>query len=291
MDKLSVSTKTNPDGTFSTRWQWWQNVNLPCVEPRIPKAGGTITASRGPRWTEDRAALVEVSAIHHLLCVEKVHGDNRLGVNMEIGVTFGAIRKALNKSSLKTTGQGETDKYQIAHFTKFLATKYFEARIVTEGESKWKDCGIEIPRNFAIDVHRVPGVEIWTAIGAVSITRHAINRVVERRMACDIDHAKGDLTPIPDAKWTRAWKWLQRVLPDSMPVFLPDNVMRRITSKYGEGVKVLLNVGSQSVFIFKLAPHGWDMVTITDECHSNWVTVANKLPKLCGQRIVQPGSR
>ena len=291
MDKLAVSTKANPDGTFSTRWQWWQNIDLPCPEPRLPKAGGTITASLGPRWTEDRAALAEIGAIHHLLCVAQVHGKNRLGVNLEIGVTFGAIRKALNKSSLKTKGHGDTEKYQIAFFTKFLATKFFEAKIVTEGASKWKDVALENPLDFEIEIHRAPSVEIWTAIGGVSITRHALNRVVERRIACDIEHAKDDLTPIPDAKWTRAWKWLQRVLPDSMPVFLPDNVMRRITFKYGEGVKVLLNVGSQSVFIMKLAPHGWDMVTLTGESHNNWVTVANKLPRLCGQRIVQPGAR
>jgi len=40
MDKLSVLTTTNSDGTFNTRWQWWQNINLTHEKPWLPKAGG-----------------------------------------------------------------------------------------------------------------------------------------------------------------------------------------------------------------------------------------------------------
>ena len=271
MDKLSVTTTTNTDGTFSTRWQWWQNINLPCTETRLPKAGGTITVSLAPRLTEDRAVLAEISAIHQLLCVAQVQGGSRLGANMEIGVSFGAIRKALLKSSLKTKARGETDKHHVALFTKFLATKFFEANIVTDGASKWIDSELENPRDFAIEVNREPGVEIWTAVGGVSITHHAINRVVERRMACDIEHAEDDLRSIPDKKWSRAWRWLQRVLPASMPAYLPDSVMSGITAKHGAGVAVLRSVSTQSVFILKPARHGWDMVTVTDDRYSNWL--------------------
>lgn len=295
MDKLALSTQSNPDGTFSTRWQWWQNIDRirsDGEEPRKPIAGGVITVTLAQRWTEDRPILAEICAIHQLLCVEEVHGKNRLGVNLEIGVSFAAIRKALKKETLKTTDRGDTNKYIVALFCKFVAVKFFEAKVVADGTSKWVDFAFESPRNFAIEVHRVPSVDIASPLGSVSITHHALNRVVERRMTEGlVDYVVGDMTTIPDVRWTRAWKWLQRVLPKTEVVNIPDYVMDRIVRKHGVEIVALRCVGSQSIFILKPAGHGLDLVTVLDDTFSNKITAAHKLPKLCGQDIVYPGRR
>lgn len=291
MDRISVSTTANPDGTYAARWEWWQNVNLHAEGLALPKTTGNITVSLAPRWVDNRAIMAEISAIHHLLCVEQIQGKSRLGIGIEIEVSFEEICKALNKESLKKTGRGLTDTVNVALFTKFLATKYFEANIKLHGSREFVELEPENTKDFNLTIQHVPSVELWSPVGSVSISRHALNRVVQRRMAKDEISFDTDLAAIPDAKWSRAWKWLQRVLPDSTEVAIPLDQLQLITSKYGEGVTALRHIGSQSVFILKRAGHGLEMVTITNDIHSNKLTAAYKLPMLVGQRIVEPGMR
>jgi len=286
MDKLSVLTTTNSDGTFNTRWQWWQNINLTHEKPWLPKAGGVIALSLAPKWTEDRAILAEVCAIHHLLCIEQIHGAHRLGVNMEIEVSFGAIRKALLKGSLKKTSKGETDKQHVALFTKFLATKYFEANISVLRQDKWMDIEAQKTKNFSVLVNSVPLVSIETIAGSVSISRHALNRIVERRIAKDLIQDADDLTGVPDEKWTRAWKFLELVLPASTQVKIPTKELHRISRRYGQGTTVLWHQSSQCVFILKWEPHGLEMVTMTNDNEYNKITAGHKAPRQYGQQLV-----
>ncbi len=286
MDKLSFSTTTNPDGTFNTRWQWWQNINFPHQEPWLPKSGGVITLSLAAKWTEDRPILAEVCAIHHLLCNESIHGTKRLGVNMEIEVSFGAIRKALLKGSLKKTNKGETDKQHVALFTKFLATKYFEANINVLRQDKWIDVVAMKATNYSLSIDDIPAVFINTIAGNVSVSRHALNRVVERRMANEIMHDSDDLMSVPDIKWTRAWKFLELVLPASTQVSIPNKEQQRISKRYGQGTVALWHQSSQCVFILKREPYGLEMVTMTNDNEYNKITAGHKLPRQVGQRLV-----
>ena len=292
MDKLALSTTTNPDGTFSTRWQWWQNFDLdiPGGGSRRPVSGGTVTVSLAERWIEDRPILAEICAIFQLMCVDEVHGKNRLGSNIQISVSFAAIRKALSKAALKTTDRGDTEKYNVALFTKFLATKYFAADVISAGASKWQPFEFECPQNTHIFAPHLPSVDIPSPVGAISVTHHAINRIVERRMTEGLaEYVRGDLTTIPNVRWSRAWRWLERVLPVTTVADVPRHVMAKIVAKYGTEIKALRCIGSQSVFVLKEARHGWDLVTVLDDNFTNRLTSAHKLPVQCGQELVFPG--
>lgn len=326
MDRISVSTKAKPDGTFKTSWEWWQNVHIIYDEPPVPKAAGIITVSLAPRWTDDRAILAEIAAIHHLLCVEEIHGRNRLGVGIEIEVTFNEICKALNKEALKKTGRGLADTFDIALFTKFLSTKFFEANVkllepekfaplIPENTSnlsviskfltskffggndkpikpnEFVGIAPENIRNFDLVIQQPTTVELWSPVGNISVSRHALNRIVQRRMVSADVAFDGDLMVVPDNRWTRSWKWLEHVLKDSIEVEIPEATLQWCVEKYGNGVSALRHIGSQSVFVLKRAPHGFEMVTLLNDIHSNKLTAELKLPRLVGQRIVQPGTR
>lgn len=124
MDTLAVNTISLNDGTFTIRWKWRRQ------QARQPSKGGVVRVSLPNNgWAQDKPILAELAAIHRLLEVERVHGEGRLGNNIRIQTTFGAIRKALLKGALKENGRGDTDKTHVALFSKFLATKYFEAEI------------------------------------------------------------------------------------------------------------------------------------------------------------------
>lgn len=290
MDKLTVSTIQKADGTFDTRWQWWQNIQFANESP-MPKLSGVINVSLYPKWTDDKAMLAEISAIHHLLCVEEVHGKNRLGVNLEIEVSFNEICLALDKESIKKTGRGLATALNTALFTKFLSTRFFEANVKLLLPEEFVAVESEKTKDFAITVRHMPSVDLWSPVGAVSISRHALNRVVQRRMANGDVSFNGDLIVVPDAKWTRSWKWLKIVLQNSTVVEIPPHTLQWYTEKYGDGISALLHSDSQSIFVMKRAPHGLEMVTILNDIHSAKLTAANKLPRLCGQEIVYPGER
>ena len=319
MDRISVSTNANPDGSFNTRWEWWQNVHINYDAPPLPKVAGIITVALGTRWTSDRAVLAEIAAIFHLLCIEEIHGHNRLGVGIEIEVSFSEICKALDKDALRKTGRGLADTFDIALFTKFLSTKFFEANIKLREQQKFTPVATgkispistlskfiasnffgsndkpvviapENIRNFDLVIERPPTVELWSSVGNIAVSRHALNRIVQRYMVSAGAPLGVELMTIPDNKWTRSWKWLERVLKDSEVVNIPEATLKWCIEKYGDGVSALRHVGSQSVFVLKRAPHGFELVTILNDTHSNKLTAGLKLPRLVGQRIVQPGT-
>ncbi len=277
MDRLSVTTIANPDGTFTTRWQWRQN------DTKQPSRGGTANVSLAPRWNEDRDILAELAAIHHILCVEQVHGQNRLGTSLEVEVTFGAIRKALLKGAIKTTDKGDTDKHRVALFAKFLATKFFEAKISVIRPDKWRDDESKSTANFMVSVDRVPGVTVESSVGPVVISRHALNRVVGRHIAKDIAPDEDDLLKVPDEKWSRAWRFLEKVLPAATKVDIPLKERARIIKEYGRGVSALLHRDSQCVFILQQEKYGLEMVTMLKD--SEYCRITPKLPTQVGQRL------
>ena len=282
IDKLSVSTEQNQDGSFTTNWQWCQNA----APGKQPSKGGIVTLSLNQKWPADRKILAELAAIHHLLCIEQVHGKGRMGGNIEIEVSFGAIRKALLKGSIKDTDKGETDKHHVALFAKFLATKFFETKISVAQASKQNNLEPKITANHFITVDDVPGVFIDSAIGKVIISRHALNRVVGRVVAKDVAPDEDDLINVPDSKWTNAWRFLEKTLPKATQVEIPRKESARISKKYGAGVVALLHYDAQSVFIIKKTAYGAEMITMLLDNEYNRITPPRGLPRQMGQRLV-----
>jgi len=280
MDKLSLNTTPNPDGTFTTRWKWRQQ------DARQPGKGGVVRVSLPNNgWVQDKPILAELAALHHLLEVEQVHGRGRLGNNIRIQTTFGAIRKALLKGALKENGRGDTDKTHVALFSKFLATKYFEAEIEVLRHDKWRDEEPKLRLDRDLVVTGVPTVTVGSIVGPLVVSRHALNRVVGRCICRDELRAQGktedDLKHLPDHKWTSAWKHLERVLPNTVRGYVVESEHRRVLRKYGKNPIYLWHQDSGLIYVIVREPYGLELVTVIRDKY--WV--ARNMPRQIGQHL------
>jgi hypothetical protein len=283
MDTLSVSTLRTDDGGFNVRYRFVQEGG------KLASVAGVVSVvlADRPDWQEDRAILAELAALHFLLEVRQVHGANRLGNGLRLDVSSGAIRKAVAKGALKKNDAGTTSRVHVAHFCQFLATKFFEATVEVVPPGKWSEMESRRESNEAITVETWPDASIVSALGKVVVRRHALNRFVERCMVPEEIAAGASLVDIPDYRWTRAWRALEKIVPQADAVQVPPKEAQRITRKYGADVHVLSHSSSQSVLILKKEPSGdYSLVTVlrgNDDCK------LIELPRVAGQRLIYTG--
>jgi len=278
MDTLSVSTHPNQDGTFAIHYKWQQ------AGAKMPGRGGVVTVSLHQKNADDRPILAELGALHHLLCVEQVHGEKRLGNGITIEVSAGAIRKAVAKGALKQSDAGLTEKLHVALFSHFLATRFFEAQVVTVPAEKWIEGETKEAKDYAISIDAPITATLSSALGEIIITRHALNRFVERFAAADQIKTGATLLDVPDFKWTRAWRTLETILPRAAQVEIPKKERQRIHKKYGSGVIALHHADSQNVFIIKREWYGLTMATAVRD--SEYCKIVPKLPIYAEGRLV-----
>lgn len=255
MHTLSVTTSGAPDEEqFVVRWAWRAS------NASMPSKGGTVAVALNKRYTEDRDILAELGALHHLLCVQQVHGQNRLGTGLTVEVSRGAIKKAVARGALKTTDSGRTDKTHVARFAHFLATRFFGARVQVGRRPPGEPA---TALHVAITLDAPPLARIDSAVGPVVISRHALNRFVERFAAADMIKAGAELVDVPDQKWTQAWRNLQTFLPKAVPATgMLEREKQRIARKYGPGTIVLFHADSQLIFIIVRETYGLVMATV-----------------------------
>lgn len=282
MDTLSLNTTSNPEGTFTTRWFWQQK------SAKQPSKGGAITVTLSDRWRRDRQILAELSAIFHLLETLAVHGQNRLGSNLRIEVSFGAIKKALAKGAIKTTDRGDTDKATVAMFARFLATKYFEADVKTLRSDKWRDIEPKQYSQDALEANSVPNVCIDSSIGPLMVSRHALNRLVGRKMYKDgrmlPDKEGEELLDVPDHKWSAAWAHLCRILPTAIQGQVSEREHKRVLRKYGKNPIYLWHQDSSMVYVVVREPYGMEIATSIHDKY--WI--ARNIPTQHGQQLAMP---
>ncbi|MDP1573103.1 MAG: hypothetical protein Q8M09_08260 [Pseudomonadota bacterium] len=278
MDTLSVFTHPNQDGTFAVHYKWRQG------EAKMPGRGGVVMVTLHQKHADDRSILAELGALHHLLCVEQVHGEKRLGNGITIEVSAGAIRKAVAKGALKQSDAGLTEKLHVALFSQFLATRFFEAQVVTAPAEKWTDEEVKISKDYAVNIDAPMTARLPSDLGDIIITRHALNRFVERFAAADEIKSGATLIDVPDFRWTRAWRTLGAILPKAEQVEIPTKERQRILKKYGPGVVALHHPDSQSIFIIKHDWYGLTMATAIRD--SEYCKIVPKLPMYAGGRVV-----
>jgi len=278
MDTISVIACIEKNNCIDVRYKWRTN------GAKAVKSSGSVSVHLNARYNEDRLILAELSALHHLLCVEQIHGKNRLGNGLKIEVTAGAIRKAVAKGSLKKDDSGRTSKINVAHFSQFLATQFFEAEVETVPSNKWVEEITQEENNYSIQINLPPMASIESPVGNVVISRHALNRFVESFAAVDQITAGATLSDIPNSKWTRAWQILNGLIPTSERVSIPDKEKERIQRCYGKGTVALHHQSSQNVFILKKEWFGATLVTVLRD--SDYCKIIPKLPTFDRGRIV-----
>jgi hypothetical protein len=218
--------------------------------------------------------------------VREIHGTHRLGNGLCVEVSAGAIKKAVAKGALKKEDAGTTAKTHVAHFSMFLATKYFEATVEVVPPGKWVEPESKRMIDETVCVDEYPVVHIGSVLGDVVVRRHALNRFVERFMVAAEIAAGRSLVEIPDFRWTRAWRSLESILPQSVKVTIPPKEAQRIMRKYGNDVQALHHIGSQNVFVIKNVGRGYELITVL---RGDEYCKLIELPKAAGQRLIYTG--
>lgn len=258
MSVLAVNTESAEGGDFITRWKWKTNPNSRPIQ-------GSIKIKVDACHTSDRAALAEIHALHYLLESREIHGENRLGTDIRVCLSSSTVRKALLKGSLKVQGTGKAESANVGAAATFLATKYFEA---TYEVQRWKE---EEPKAVEPEVQcsvgsLFPRVELHCALlnRPVQVTRHAMHRWVGRISEGLDRYTENDLSKLPDARWTKAWRTLAGVLSHKglLRADLLPEVANRYQQRYGKSCIYLHFSDAMAVFVLVDGAQGLDLVTV-----------------------------
>ena len=215
---LTLLTK-QIDGEFTVYWK----TGL--------RRGGELKVDLGEQYdklTEQQKAIAaELYAIHHLLSVKEVMGSNRSGHGLQIRVSKGAIKKLQKQRSTQ---------HSLYSLTRFLLTRYQDAQISVEKQDDWLSHSFE---EYSVDnatVRDIDEVINVPKIGPVVVTRHALERFVER---------------LSDGVPKHPWKSLcSKLLCSGLTkTQLPENVAIQKAKKYAQEAEVWQHVGSNMYFV------------------------------------------
>lgn len=173
---------------------------------------GIIAVTVAEREQLDPAIIAELSALHYLLSHKEVCGTDRAGNNLDVQVTFGAIRKLAQNSCNKT--------HLFAH-GRFLLTRYADARITVAKDAGWirEDCVRNRFEELQIDEPLIEIVQVH-GIGKVGLSMHVMERMLDRANFPSI---------------AAAWRHLNKLLacPQLKEEHLPADIVRQKADKHG----------------------------------------------------------
>ncbi|OUL57074.1 hypothetical protein [Pseudoalteromonas ulvae] len=188
---------------------------------------------------QQKPIAAELYAIHHLLSVKEVMGSNRSGNGLQIRVSKGAIKKLQKQRSTQ---------HSLYSLTRFLLTRYQEAQISVEKRDDWLSHSFE---EYSVDnatVREIDEVINVPNIGPVVVTRHALERFVER---------------LSDGVPKHPWKALCSILLYAVleKAKLPEKVASRKAKKYAQEAEFWQHVGSMMYFV--IVPGGLIKTLVT----------------------------
>ena len=227
---LTLLTK-QIDGEFTVYWK----TGL--------RRGGELKVDLGEQYDmlpgQQKPIAAELYAIHHLLSVKEVMGSNRSGNGLQIRVSKGAIKKLQKQRSTQ---------HSLYSLTRFLLTRYQEAQISVEKREDWLSHSFEEYSVDNVSVREIDEVINVPNIGPVVVTRHALERFVER---------------LSDGVPKHPWKALCTKLLCSglTKAQLPGRVAIQKSKKYAQEAEFWQHVGSNMHFV--VVPNGLIKTLVT----------------------------
>ncbi|HDY7681940.1 TPA: hypothetical protein RQJ98_000417 [Vibrio vulnificus] len=215
---LTLLTK-QIDGEFTVYWK----TGL--------RRGGELKVNLGEQYDklpeQQKPIAAELYAIHHLLSMKEVMGSNRSGNGLQIRVSKGAIKKLQKQRSTQ---------HSLYSLTRFLLTRYQEAQISVEKREDWLSYSFE---EYSVDnatVREIDEVINVPNIGPVVVTRHALERFVER---------------LSDGVPKHPWKALcTKLLCSALTkAELPESVATKKAKKYAQEAEFWQHVESKMYFV------------------------------------------
>lgn len=117
----------------------------------------------------DSHKVAELLALKYILLQSNVLGGNRTGKGLVLNVSNGAIKKAQKRT---------TSNKDLVKYGSFLQVKYVEASIITSRDFSW--ASLFNGESVMVNLNDCADAPIETPQGDVHITRHAIERYMER---------------------------------------------------------------------------------------------------------------
>ena len=185
----------------------------------------------------DGAIISELAAIHHLLMVKEVAGNNRSGNGLKLQCQHGAIKKL---------SRGKSGKTSLIPYAQFLRSRFVAANISVVKKAISDN---ELPMHTETITLDGPLEDILntTQLGCINIRHHVIERYMER----------SDTT-----SKTNAWRNIKRILISGKltQIIETDKVKHKARMKHGKDS--LLWVHKQWGFRFIQDTHCLRLVTV-----------------------------
>ncbi|MGO3450556.1 MAG: hypothetical protein ACTIM4_04605 [Marinomonas sp.] len=228
---LTLLTK-QIDGEFTVYWK----TGL--------RRGGELKVDLGEQYDklpeQQKPIAAELYAIHHLLSVKEVMGSNRSGNGLQIRVSKGAIKKLQKQRSTQ---------HSLYSLTRFLLTRYQEAQISVEKRDDWLSYPFEEYSGDNVTVRDIDELINVPNIGPVVVTRHALERFVER---------------LSDGVPKHPWKALcTKLLCSALTkAELPESVATKKAKKYAQEAEFWQHVESKMYFVMITGDSMKTLVTV-----------------------------
>lgn len=118
----------------------------------------------------DGAIISELTALHHLLMVKEVAGNNRSGNGLKLQCQHGAIKKL---------SRGKSGKKSLIQYAQFLRSRFVDADISVEKNAIRDDVLPTNTENIILD-GPLEDILHTEQLGCINIRHHVIERYMER---------------------------------------------------------------------------------------------------------------
>ncbi|WP_341678722.1 hypothetical protein [Niveibacterium sp. SC-1] len=197
---------------------------------------GTATQGRlhvsVPPNVQDRDTVAELTALHHLLVMLAVFGNDRAGNALYLTVSSGAIRKLMQRRSTKT---------HLVPYSNFLATRFADASITVEPKAAWlkprADKRVEV---LELDSHSLEDEIVLRPFGRVALTRHALDQFGMRSNS-------------PEAP-SETWRAIRLILANRLEeVSIGEELVRGRIERHGVEGRIFYHADSRWNFVIAAA--------------------------------------
>ncbi|MDX2503915.1 MAG: hypothetical protein QNL62_05505 [Gammaproteobacteria bacterium] len=159
----------------------------------------------------DGAIISELAALHHLLMVREVAGNNRSGNGINLQCQHGAIKKLC---------RGRSGKKSLIQYAQFLRSRFVDANISVVKHALNEDVPPSNTESIILD-GPLEDILHTDQLGCINIRHHVIERYMERTGA---------------KSKTNAWRNIKRILTSGAltQIIEPDKVKHKAKLKHGK---------------------------------------------------------
>ena len=196
-----------------------------------------------PADTVDREIIAELCALNYLIRERHLLGSDKVPKNEVVGVSRGAIKRLWNQ---------DTEKTNLIPWGRFLFPAIGDAKIDTINSVAWTKTH-EVTEEVRIECV-MPSRYTFPVAALnidVALTRHAVERYMERRGTVSITNTMQSIRKILGGKSVR-------------PLVMDEQRRFKKAMRHGKEAKYLIHPESSILFVMVLEDGEWTLVTVVD---------------------------